>query len=272
MNDLFLLLGIESWKAALNALVMPPAPFLLLSLAGLWLVRRRRTLGLWTLSIGLAASWLGMTVGAGEWLRQVGMPPAAAFGAAQVAQLRSEAAAGQPVAIIVLGAGRERYAPEYGQPNLRPLTMERLRYGVWLGRQTGAPVGFTGGVGHGSMPGPSEGDIAERIAAQEFGLPLRWVEKRSRDTRENGRFMVEQLQRDGIRKAVLVTHDMHMPRSLRAFREAAAQAGMALEVVPAPAGLASRGEPDFTRWMPSTEGVTVNRYFWHEKLGWWAGA
>jgi uncharacterized SAM-binding protein YcdF (DUF218 family) len=251
---------------------MPPVPFLLLTLAGITMLRRRARRGTAAALVGLAGTWFSLTVGGGEWLQAVGMPRTPAFDVNQRALLQQQAAAGTPVAVIVLGGGREALAPEYGMPSLRPLTMERLRYGIWLARQTGAPAGFTGGVGHGAASGPTEADIAARIAAEELGQPLRWTENRSRDTRENGRFMVELLKREGIRKAVLVTHTLHMARSLRAFRDAAAQAGIDLELVPAPVGLAARSETRLARWMPSEEGLLINRYFWHEKLGWWAGA
>lgn len=272
MNQLLMAAGIEHWKPVLSMLLIPPVPFLLLALAGALAWRRSRRRGGGAMLLGLALTWASLTVGAGEWLHRVGMPEYPAFSREQIAQLRTDVASGRRVAIVALGAGRERLAPEYGLPSLRPLTMERLRYAIWLSRQTGAPLGYTGGVGHAAVPGPSEAEVARRITQEEFGLTLRWAEDRSRDTRENGRFTVPMLQRDGIDKLVLVTHDLHMPRALRAFREAAAAQGIPLEVVPAPAGISSLSDDRFTRWFPSSEGQLLHWYFWHEKLGWWAGA
>lgn len=272
MNQLLVAAGIEHWKPVLSMLLIPPVPFLLLALLGALAWRRSRRRGGAAMLLGLVLTWASLTVGAGEWLHRVGMPEYPAFSAAQIEQLRTEAASGRKVAIVALGAGRERLAPEYGLPSLRPLTMERLRYAIWLSRQTGAPLGYTGGIGHAAVPGPSEAEVARRIAQQEFGLGLRWAEDRSRDTRENGRLTVPLLQRDGVEKVVLVTHDLHMSRALRAFREAAAAQGATLEVVPAPAGISSLSDDRFTRWFPSPEGQLLHWYFWHEKLGWWAGA
>ena len=68
--------------------------------------------------------------------------------------------------------------------------------------------------------GSTEAAIADRIAREEFGLPLRWREDRSRDTRENAAASVRLLRAAGVRRIVLVTHAWHMPRALRAFQEA----------------------------------------------------
>lgn len=273
VNQLLNAVGITHWKPLLSMLLMPPVPFLLMALAAaVLLVRSRSRRALLALFAGLLLTWGSLTVAMGEWLHAHGMPDIPAFSPRQVAQLRADVQAGRKVAIIALGAGRERLAPEYNQPSLRPLTMERLRYAIWLSRQTGAPLGYTGGIGHGAVPGPSEAEVARRIAQEEFGLTLRWAEDRSRDTRENGQLTVPLLRADGIEQVVIVTHDLHMPRALRAFREAAAAQGIPLEVVPAPAGISSLSDDRFTRWFPSDAGQLLNWYFWHEKLGWWAGA
>ena len=51
MNDLFVVLGIESWKSTLGAMFMPPIPFLVMVLVGMRLVYRRRLLA-WSLVLG----------------------------------------------------------------------------------------------------------------------------------------------------------------------------------------------------------------------------
>ena len=96
---------------------------------------------------------------------------------------------------MVLGGGRTAGA-EYHEVSLNPLSMERLRYGVWLSRETGFPLAFSGGVGPGFI-GPSEGSIALRIARDEFRHPLRWMEDRSRDTHENALRTIEMLRDQG---------------------------------------------------------------------------
>jgi uncharacterized SAM-binding protein YcdF (DUF218 family) len=71
---------------------------------------------------------------------------------------------------------------------------------------------------------------------------------------------------------VLVTHGWHMPRALRAFREAAARSGATWQLVPAPMGLAQRIERPTLRWVPSSEGFLLVRAVLRERIGWWLGA
>ena len=98
------------------------------------------------------------------------------------------------------------------------------------------------------------------------------MEARSRDTRENARQTMPMLRDAGVHQLVLVTHGWHMPRALRAFRDAAAHDKVALEIVPAPMGLARRIERPALRWIPSSEGFMLVRSVLREKIGWWLGA
>ena len=272
MNDLFLMLGIESWKPVLSSLLLPPVPWLVLSLVGARLILWRRGWGWLLVVLASAGIWLSACNAVGEWLQGALLSPPPALSAERVATLRRDMVSRQSVAVVVLGGGREAHAPEYGVASLSPLALERLRFGIWLGRQTGAPLMFSGGLGHASTPGASEAEVAAAIAASEFGRPLRWVESRSRDTRENAQFAVAVLKENRIEHVVLVTHGWHMPRALRAFRDAATRVGATWELVPAPMGLASRIERPTLRWVPSSEGFLLVRAVLREKIGWWLGA
>jgi uncharacterized SAM-binding protein YcdF (DUF218 family) len=197
------------------------------------------------------------------------LSPPPALGLAAMRELRRA----PHTAIVVLGAGRRLLAPEYALSNLTPLSMERLRYGLWLGRETALPVAFSGGVGHGGDEGASEAEIAARIAEREFGRPLRWTEGASRDTRENAMRTVALLQREGMQRLVLVTHDFHMKRALRNFQTAAQQHGGLPQVVPAPMGLPVPGLGlKAGDWMPSASGLTATNRALREWLGYLAGA
>lgn len=268
MNNLFSLLGIETWKPVLTALLLPPVPLLVLMLVGTRLVRPRRGPGWMLVLLGALGIWLSACSGISALITRGWLHPPPALNAEQIAQLRSEVKARQALTIIVLGAGRDNYAPEYGSSNLPNLSLERLRYGVWLGRETGASVGFSGGTGWADNGGPAEAEVAERIAAKEFGLPLKWIEDQSRDTRENALRTVALLERAGIKRAVLVTHGWHMPRALRLF--AAAAAGR-IEIVPAPMGMAPLTRGTALDWLPSAEGYTRVRQVLRELLGRAAG-
>ena len=272
MNNLFLMLGIESWKPVLSSLLLPPVPLLLASLVGARLILWRRGWGWLVVSLATAGVWLSACSAVGEWLQGTLLSPPPVLSVERMASLRRDMSVHPSVAVVVLGGGREASAPEYGVASLSPLALERLRFGIWLGRQTGAPLMFTGGLGHASQPGASEAEVAAEIAAREFGRPLRWVENRSRDTRENAQFAATVLKENKIEHVVVVTHGWHMPRALRAFRDAATRIGATWELVPAPMGLASRIERPTLRWVPSSEGFLLVRAVLREKIAWWLGA
>lgn len=263
------MLGIESWKPVLGALLLPPVPLLMLVLIGARLIRPRRGLGWFLLGLGVALVWLSACQGAAEAVSRFVLDPPPALTADRIKALKIEAQARRPLAIVVLGGGVEPFAPEYGVSNLHDASLERLRYGIWLGRETGAPVAFSGGLGHAQTDAMPEAQVAARIASQEFGRPLRWVEDASRDTRENAARSIGLLRRSGIDHIVLVTHGWHMPRALRAFNEAAA--GTML-IEPAPMGLARSAETPVLRWLPSTNGFKTLRDVVHELVGLAAGS
>jgi uncharacterized SAM-binding protein YcdF (DUF218 family) len=264
MNALVGEFGLSSWKAIAAALLLPPVPFLLLALWGGLLLWTRRGVGWLLMAASLLALWLSACAGFGQVLSQVLLSPPQALSAARIDALRRESHANHDVAIIVLGGGREVLAPEYGLGSLTPEALERLRFGVWLGRETGIPVGFSGGNGFGRTDGASEAQIAARIAANDFGRPLRWSEEESRDTRENAGRTVALLRPTAVRKIVLVTHGWHMPRALRAFGAAARGR---YEIVAAPMGLAPRVERPVLRWLPSAPGFVYVHHVLHEALG-----
>ena len=210
MNELLFTLGIEGWKPVITALILPPLPFLVLIIAGARVMFRRRLLSWSLILLGVAGVWLFSTIAVGQamtfWLLQPPRP----LSESEIGDLKKA----PKTAIIVLGGGRRLLAPEYGLSTLHPRSIERLRFGIWLSRETGLPLGFSGGVGNGALPGPSEAEIAARIADREFGRPLRWQEGESRDTRENALRTVALLQPQGIEQIVLVTHAYHMRRAL----------------------------------------------------------
>jgi uncharacterized SAM-binding protein YcdF (DUF218 family) len=252
-------------KPWIQLLALPPMPLLILLVLGLSLWRRHRIVGHSLLGLSLLGLWFSFTEVGADQLQRLLLGVPSALSAAQIDTLR----AAPDTAVLVLGAGIHQQAPEYGGPSLKALTLERLRYGIWLARRTSLPLGFTGGLGRSSEAGDAtEAQIAQQVATDEFGLPLRWLESRARDTRENAALSLPLLQRDGIRRIVLVTHAHHMPRAARAFRRVA---GNGIELVLAPVGL--RNDTPYTSpdWFPSGEGFRRLRYVIYEWLGLRAG-
>jgi uncharacterized SAM-binding protein YcdF (DUF218 family) len=270
VNHLFLLLGIESWKPVLAALLLPPVPLLVLVLVGARLMLPRRGVGWFVIIVAVVGLWLSACLGAAQALSIVALPPPPALSFDRIKELREAVQSREPVAIVVLGAGMEPYAPEYGVSNLRPMSIERLRYGLWLSREIGAPVAFSAGVGHGSAADATpEAEVAGKAAIGDFNRPLRWLETESRDTRENALRTIAILKPAGIQHVILVTHAWHMPRAMRAFAEAAPK-GMRIEA--APMGLARRSESAALAWIPSSDGFALMRHVLHELLGLAAGS
>jgi len=269
VNSLFVSLGIESWKPILAALLLPPVPLLLLVLVGARLLLPRRGLGWLLIVVSVALLWLSACTGAAQLLSRTLLPPPPALSFDRIRELRAEATAKKPVAIVVLGAGSEPFAPEYGVSSLQAQSLERLRYGIWLASQTGAPLAFSGGVGWAQQGSTSEARVAAKIAADEFGHPIRWVEDDSRDTRENAAKTIALLKPAGIQHIVLVTHGYHMRRALRAF---SAAAGTAMQIDAAPMGLARGLVAPALEWLPSTGGFRDVRVLLRELAGLSVGA
>ena len=73
MNGLLTLLGIESWKPVMTALVMPPLPFFLLMLIGARLILPRRGLGWFVILLSMAGLWLSACAGMGGPCCRVGI-------------------------------------------------------------------------------------------------------------------------------------------------------------------------------------------------------
>jgi uncharacterized SAM-binding protein YcdF (DUF218 family) len=266
MNEILFALGIETWKPILASLLLPPVPLLVLVLLGTWMVMRRRLLGGFVVLLAVVGLWLSCTEGAGQFLSRALLQPQHALSEPEIAALKKA----PRTAIVVLGGGRNLLSPEYGLSSLKPRTMERLRYAMWLARETALPVAFSGGVGHESTPGPSEAEIAGRIAEREFGRGLRWLEGESRDTHENAYKTVALLQPQGIEQIVLVTHGYHMRRALKNFHSAAD--GRNIKIVAAPMGLAPIAHGQIGDWLPSTDGFEDTWIALHEWLGRLAGA
>lgn len=260
-----LALDYSGFKALLLATLLPPAPLLLLAAWGGWRLRRQRRGGGWMLTVALLLIWLMATEAVGELLsRAIGHPPALA--PERITAMRGRADG----AVLVLGGGVRSMVPEYGAGAPKEVTAERLAYGVFLARQTGLPLAFSGGIGWGARElQQSEASIVTRVAAQDYGLPLRWSEDRSRDTRENAANTLPMLAQAGVRQVLLVTHDAHMRRALRAFETQAAPLG--IQVLAAPVGLREDALTSFADWCPSPGGFARVRYLVYETLAWWSG-
>ena len=117
------------------ALILPPVPFLLLVLIGARLLLPRRGLGWLVIFISVVLLWLSACTGAVRVLSQLlSCSRRRRSASTACASCAPRSAAKKPLAIVILGAGSEPFAPEYGVSSLQYASLERLRYGLWLGR------------------------------------------------------------------------------------------------------------------------------------------
>ena len=243
-------------KPLLTALILPPLAPLLLALVGWLLAVKRKRGGLALVLFALTLLWLLSCHGTAVWLSRSVLPQFAPLATGQLTTDKVQA-------IVVLGGGVLPLAPEYGQAQPRAETAARLRYGLWLARQSGLPVAFTGGLGwaaHGSQT-ESEAEVARRVAQRDYGVTLRWLEADSRDTAENARLLAPVLKRDGVQRIALVTNAWHMPRAMAAFEKTG------LVVLAAPMGFVLPGEHPLLEWLPSAQGLLASRQVLREWLG-----
>jgi uncharacterized SAM-binding protein YcdF (DUF218 family) len=242
------------FKSILSTLVLPPAGPLLLALLGLLLALRWRRTGIVVAFTGVLCGLALSTNAVALMLLQALLPLPDPVRQDQLKGVQ---------AIVVLGSGVQPEAPEYGEAQPSGGTLARLRYGIWLGKKTGLPVAFAGGVGWtatgtGSTP---EGAVVRRVARNEFGRELRWVDDRSRDTAENAQRTAALLRPEGIRRIALVTDSWHMPRSAAHFR------AQGFDVVMAPTGFPGWQERPLLEWLPSVHGLNTSRMALREWLG-----
>ncbi|MEN9892466.1 MAG: hypothetical protein RLY78_2761 [Pseudomonadota bacterium] len=279
LNDLVSWLDIGRIKGVIGALLLPPGGLLLTGIL-LTLSMQRRVpasearqarplyrVAPWLL---LAMAWTLCTPGAGRWLVRTLTEPPPALAPPLRGALRDAPA----TAIVVLGGGARNHVPEVQGMDLKPLTAERLRHGIWLARQTRLPILFSGGTGFDdAAAGPNESQAADRVARESYDWPLRWLEGRSRDTRENATYSLEILRAQGIHRVLLVTHAFHQQRAIANFRRAAQEAGWALQIVPVPIGLQPPSDgPTLNDLLPHWEGLQQSYFALHEWLGRRAGA
>ena len=219
-------------KKFLAAWLLPPFGFVVVAVVLLCVFWRRKAAVALSVVLLVLTLSLSLPIVANEVAGRLEIyPPISA----------ADLASGQ--AIVILGGGTHRGAPEYGDDTLSKLSLERVRYGAMLARKSKLPVLITGGVVYGGKP---EAAIMKTVLEKEFLLPVRWSDADSRNTAENASYSVRVLNVANIRRIVLVTHAWHMPRAKSLFE----QQGIA--VIPAPTGFAPRGVPMFELLLPST--------------------
>lgn len=235
-------------KKVLTALVLPPMGPVLLALFGLLLMRRLPRLGRAVAATAmLALMVVSIPLVSDSALRSLETVPPIAPAQLKLAD-----------AIVIIGGGTYYAAPEYGGDTVSSASLERCRYGARLARYSKLPVLVSGGIVHG---GRAEARSMEALLKEEMGVPVRWVEAESRDTRENAAFAAKLLKDAGLTRVVLVSHAWHLPRAIPLFE------AQGLTVIGAPTAFTTEKVSWTEKLLPSAGALRHMSTFLHEWLG-----
>ena len=218
-------------------------------MAGVLLAWWRKGFGLAVATAAIGSLYLvSMPVTAGLLLRS----------AEAIASLAPELPAGQrPGAIIVLAADA-RYG-EDGPEAVGPLTLERLVEAARQQRQLGLPILVSGGPP--SRPERSLAALMSKALEEDFAIPVRWREERSRNTFENAVFSAAILRQAGVGSALVVAHPWDMARALWSFRT------VGYPVAPLPTPESRESSFSAAAFLPQIPALKDSYYALHELIG-----
>jgi uncharacterized SAM-binding protein YcdF (DUF218 family) len=230
-------------KSLARSLILPPSGPLVIAVLGLLLISRRRRLGVVLVVIGVGSLWLCAT-------------PVVSDVLTRFAERYPSLDLSKPVnaqAIVVLGGGGVRMAPEYGGPALEGPALARVNYAAFLAHRTSLPVAVSGS--------PDEAQAMSTVLSRDFGITVRWAENESGDTYENARFSARLLQSAGIHRILLVTDSTHEWRAVHEFM------GAGFDVVPAPVGGGAPRAHGLAGFIPHERGLSRSSFALYEMIG-----
>ena len=238
----------DSLRTIVTAFVLPPGGPIVLVTLGLLAWRRWPRLGRSLAAAGAAALWLcSLPIVANGLVTALGGGRALDRDAARQAE-----------AIVILGGGVRSEAIEYGGDTLGRLTLERVRYGAHLARETGLPVLVTGGAPEPGMR--AEADLMREALEREYRLPVRWSDDRARNTRENAANAARLLAAENRRRIVLVMHGFDVKRAVARFEAAG------LQVMPAPTHVPTWEGMELADFLPNVGALYASHFALYEAL------
>jgi uncharacterized SAM-binding protein YcdF (DUF218 family) len=136
----------------------------------------------------------------------------------------------QAEAIVVLGGGTE--SAQYPRPLVEVNSAgDRVIYAAQLYHQGKAPVILLSGGNitwlGGRTTTPAQ-DMAELMEMLNVPAEAVWLQSESENTRDDAELSVQMLKERGVRRILLVTSAIHMPRSMALFEH------LEIEAIPAP--------------------------------------
>ncbi len=236
-------------KRVAKTLLLPPAGLLLLAGLGAWLVLRRgassaaRRAGWTCILASLVTLWmLSVPVVSESLSRAVEHYPALDVTRPAGAQ-----------AIVILGGGAARIAPEYQGPAAGSELLERVSYGAYVARRTGLPLLISGG--------PLEALAMRATLERDFGIEPRWVIGDSHDTFTDAQLASRLLLPAGVRRILLVTSSRHEWRAAHEFMSSG------FEVVPAPLHVWVSHRHVVSDYLPDPDALKESTEAMNEALG-----
>jgi uncharacterized SAM-binding protein YcdF (DUF218 family) len=234
-------------KQLVKWFVLPPMGPIVVVYIGLFMTIWRKAAGLSVAFAGIIVlSLLATPAVSGLLILALDPPPVFDPTAARAAR-----------AIVILGGGVRRNAPEYGGPSLGSITLQRVRYGAHLARLTGLPILVSGGPARGAPP---EAILMRNALNNEFGVRVRWIEGRSHNTHENARNSAAILMRNQISTVILVGHSFDFPRTRNEFSAAG------IDAIPAPIDIPPTIPTEISDFVPSAYGLLQSYYACYEIL------
>lgn len=230
-------------KSLARNLILPPTGPLILAVIGLLLVPRRRRLGGALVVTAVALLWLCAT-------------PVVADVLMRMAERYPPLDSSKPVnaqAVVILGGGGVRNAPEFGGPAVEGAALSRVLYGAFVARRTELPIALSGA--------PEEAVAMSATLRRDLGISARWIEGQSGDTFENARFSARLLLPAGIHRIILVTDASHEWRAAHEFMAAG------FDVIPAPVGGAAPRARGVIGYIPDPEGMKRSYSAVYELIG-----
>ena len=242
--------------AVVKSLILPPGLFVILALVGFLCWRRMHAIALFALYSSAVGLYFCSTPFVSHWLEQsLTRYPALNSTAVQVLP--------ENAAIVILGGGRHRRLQEYNNlDTVNALTLERLRYGARLHKQTKLPIVLSGGRVFGEAT--PEAVLMNQVMVSDFSVTPYLLETTSHNTATNASRTSELLKSYDIDQAVLVSHGWHLARAVPIFEKAG------ICVIPAPIGVkraVSEGPITLLSWLPSANALLKSRHALHEWLG-----
>lgn len=168
----------------------------------------------------------------------------------------------QAQAIVLLGGGLRDSKELYDKLTVSAIPLERVRYAAYLQKQTQLPLLITGS----SPKGISEAQIMANELNTFFSVPTTWVESKARTTKENALFSREILEKEGIKRVIVVTNQWHMQRAKLLFEQ------QGFEVLPASVGHGISPQSyglNVMYFIPQAGALNKNMLLLKEWLGYW---